>query len=65
VVYVSDAFNIGGRLQVMPFESGLGAKVVARQDSCSAFDITSMFNANIDWDPYADIYGIPMCSAPR
>ncbi|KAL3448382.1 hypothetical protein BJX65DRAFT_70106 [Aspergillus insuetus] len=66
---VEDAFNVGGRLQVMPMKRDLedttNSGLVERQGSCSAFDLTSMFSPHIRWQPDADIYGIPMCARPR
>jgi hypothetical protein len=73
---VENAFNVGGRLQVMPMKRDLegisdsdsaapGNPLMERQGSCSAFDLTSMFSPHIRWHPEADIYGIPMCARPR
>ncbi|CEL02259.1 hypothetical protein ASPCAL03430 [Aspergillus calidoustus] len=66
---VEDAFNVGGRLQVMPMKRDLedagDSGLVERQSSCAAFDLTSTFSSHIRWQPDADIYGIPMCAMPR
>jgi hypothetical protein len=66
---VEDAFNVGGRLQVMPMkrdqEDAGDSGLVERQSSCAAFDLTSMFSPHVRWQPDAGIYGIPMCAMPR
>ncbi|KAL2848307.1 hypothetical protein BJX68DRAFT_267749 [Aspergillus pseudodeflectus] len=64
---VEDAFNVGGRLQVMPMKRDLedvgGSGLVERQGSCSAFDLTSMFSPHVRWQPDADIYDPDVCYA--